>query len=36
MEQEIEKWVIALTKQNEDRMIEVTGIQSSLTEEHMK
>jgi hypothetical protein len=28
--------VIALTKQNEDRMIEETGIQSSLTEEDMK
>jgi hypothetical protein len=36
MEQEIQKRVIALTRQNEDRMIEVTGIQSSLTEEDMK
>jgi hypothetical protein len=36
MEQEIEKRVITLTKQNQDRMVEETGIQSSLTEEDMK
>jgi len=36
MEQEIEKRVLALTKQNQDRMAEESGIQSSLTEEDMK
>jgi len=36
MEQEIEKRVIALTKQNQDRMAEETGIQSSLSEEEIK
>jgi len=36
MEQEIQKRVLALTKQNQDRMAEETGIQSSLTDEDMK
>jgi sulfite reductase beta subunit-like hemoprotein len=36
MEQEIEKRVITLTKQNQDRMAEESGIQSSLTEDDMK
>ncbi len=36
MEQQIQKRVIALTKQNQDRMAEETGIQSSLSEEDMK
>jgi hypothetical protein len=36
MEQEIQKRVIELTKQNQDRIVEETGIQSSLTEEDMK
>jgi hypothetical protein len=36
MEQEIQKKVIELTKRNQDRMAEETGIQSSLTEEDMK
>jgi len=36
MEQEIEKRVLSLTKQNKDRLAEETGIQSSLTEEDMK
>jgi hypothetical protein len=36
MEQEIEKRVIALTKQNQDRIEEETGIQSSLTEDDIK
>jgi hypothetical protein len=36
MEQEIEKRVIVLTKQNQDRMTEESGIQASLTEEDMK
>jgi hypothetical protein len=36
MEQESEKRVLALTKQNQDRMAEESGIQSSLTEEDMK
>ena len=35
MQREIEKRVIALTKQNQDKMAEETGIQSSLTEEDM-
>ena len=33
MEEEIQKRVIELTKQNQDRMVEEFGIQSSLTEE---
>jgi hypothetical protein len=36
MEKEIEKRVIAVTKQNQDTLVEQTGIQSSLTEEDMK
>lgn len=36
MEEEIQKRVIQLTKQTQDRMVEETGIQSSLTEEDMK
>jgi hypothetical protein len=36
MEQEIQRRVIALTKQNQDRMAEETGIQPSLTEEDVK
>jgi hypothetical protein len=36
MEQEIEKRVLALTKQNQDKLAEESGIQSSLTEEDMK
>jgi len=36
MEQEIQKRVLTLTKQNQDRLTEETGIQSSLTEDDMK
>ena len=36
MEQEIQKRVITIAKQNQDRMAEESGIQSSLTEEDMK
>jgi len=36
MEQQIQKRVIALTKQNQSRMAEESGIQSSLTEEDMR
>jgi hypothetical protein len=36
MEQEMEKRVITLTKQNQDRMTEESGIQPSLTEQDMK
>ena len=36
MEQEIQQRVITITKQNQDRMAEESGIQSSLTEEDMK
>jgi hypothetical protein len=36
MEQEIQSRVIALTKQNQDRMAEESGIQSSLTDDEMK
>jgi hypothetical protein len=36
MEQEIQKRVIAITKQNQDRMTADSGIESSLTEEDMK
>jgi DNA-binding protein Fis len=36
MEQQIQKRVIELTKHNQDRMAEETGIQSSLSEEDMK
>ena len=36
MEQEIEKRVLALTKQHQDRMAEESGIQPSLTDEDMK
>jgi hypothetical protein len=36
MEQEIQKRVIMLTKRNQDRMAEESGIQCSLTEDDMK
>jgi hypothetical protein len=36
IEQEIQKRVITLTKKNQDRMAEETGIQSSLSEEDVK
>jgi len=36
MEQEIQKTVIRITKRNQDRMLEETGIQSSLSEDEMK
>jgi hypothetical protein len=36
MEQEIEKKVLVFTKQVQDRMIEETGIEPSLTEDQMK
>jgi hypothetical protein len=36
MEQEIQKRVITLTKQNQERLAEESGIQSSLTEDDMK
>jgi len=36
MEQEIQRRVLTLTKQNQDRMAEETGIQSSLTEDDIK
>jgi hypothetical protein len=36
MEQEIQQKVITFTKQNQHRMAEETGIQSSLTEEDVK
>jgi hypothetical protein len=36
MEQEIQKRVITLTKQNKDRMEEQTGIESSLSEQDVK
>jgi hypothetical protein len=36
MEQEIQKRVLILTKQNQDRIAEETGIQSSLTEDDVK
>lgn len=36
MEQEIEKRVMALTKQNQERMAEETGIESSLSEDEIK
>jgi hypothetical protein len=36
MEQEIQKKIIDFTKRNQDRMIEETGIQSSLSEEDVK
>jgi hypothetical protein len=36
MEQQIQKRVIALAKQNQDRIREVSGIESSLTEDDMK
>jgi hypothetical protein len=36
MEQEIQKKIVEFTKQNQHRMAEETGIQSSLTEEDMK
>lgn len=36
MEQEIQKKVLVITRQNQDRLREETGIQSSLTEDEMK
>ena len=36
MEHQIQKRVIALAKQNQDRIREASGIESSLTEEDMK
>jgi DNA-binding protein Fis len=36
IEQEIQKKVITITRQNQERMAEETGIQSSITEEDMK
>lgn len=36
MEQEIQARVIAFTKRNQDKMVEETGIESSLTEEDVK
>jgi hypothetical protein len=36
MEQEIQKRVITLTKQNQESLVEESGIQPSLTEEDMK
>jgi DNA-binding SARP family transcriptional activator len=36
MEREIQNRVISLTKRNQDRMMEETGIQPSLTEDDMK
>jgi hypothetical protein len=36
MEREIQDRVISITKQNQDRMLKETGIQSSFTEEEMK
>ena len=36
MEEEIQKRVIELTKQNQDSMVEEFGIRSCLTEEDMK
>lgn len=36
MEQEIQRRVLTPTKQNQNRMAEESGIQSSLTEEDMK
>jgi hypothetical protein len=36
MEQQIQKKVVDFTKQNQDRMEEETGIQSSLTENDIK
>jgi hypothetical protein len=36
MEQEIQRRVLTLTKQNQNRMAEETGIQSSLTDDDVK
>ena len=36
MEQEIERRVIEVTKRSQDRMVEESGIESSLSEEDMK
>ncbi|MGA9171777.1 MAG: hypothetical protein WCF03_16590 [Nitrososphaeraceae archaeon] len=36
MEQQIVKKVVTLTKENQSRMAEESGIESSLTEEDMK
>jgi hypothetical protein len=36
MEQEIQKKVLTVTKQNQDRMADETGIQTSLTDEDVK
>jgi hypothetical protein len=36
MEQQIQRRVISFTKQNQDKLVEETGIQSTLTEDEMK
>jgi hypothetical protein len=36
MEQEIQKKVLALTKQSQDKMVEESGIYSSLTEDDVR
>lgn len=36
MEQQIQRRVIAFSKQNQDKLVEETGIQSTVTEEEMK
>jgi hypothetical protein len=36
MDQQIQKRVRVLTKQNQDRIMEPSGIESSLTEDDMK
>jgi hypothetical protein len=36
MEQEIQRTVLTLTKQNQNRMTEEMGIQSSLTDDDVK
>ena len=36
MEQQIQRRVIAFTKQNQDKLVEETGIQSTVTEEEMR
>ena len=36
MEHQIQRRVIAFSKQNQDKLVEETGIQSTVTEEEMK
>jgi hypothetical protein len=36
MERQIERRVLAFSKRNQDKMIEATGVQSSLSEDDMK